>query len=427
MTLIICQPLNNPSNSSSHAGVSETAAAPSPTPPETLTISAGQNIVPSPSLLPSVTFSRAGRRQTNSKIPLRFGDTLPAGPTPISIVPAQPRCILRVILHVRDFFRSPPNVFGIIREYLHRPSYDPDAHIRLEDLANFPTSMNSAPSLSANHVSTSTMHLPPWPFENMSKYLLMNWFYTGSTQKSEGEVTRLVKEVIGNPEFKPEDLAGFTVHRENKQLDNLAHHGLPFSDDDWKEVSVAIDIPIPKKNTPPRKFEVPGLYHRSIVEVIKATWGAVTSKSFHLTPFKRIHVDPNGVETRIYDEVYTSEAFETAHDQLQKKKSEPGCTLEKVIAGLMFWSDSTHLTNFGTAKVWPLYMYFANLSKYTRAKLNSGACHHMAYIPSVSSCFLYRKILIDANRYLTTSRISYGRLLAQLPNEKQCLLIAAGN
>ena len=50
----------------------------------------------------------------------------------------------------------------------------------------------------------------------------------------------------------------------------------------------------------------------------------------------------------------------------------------------MFWSDSTHLANFGTAKVWPLYLYFGNLSKYIHGKPNSNACHHVAYIPSVS-------------------------------------------
>jgi hypothetical protein len=97
-----------------------------------------------------------------------------------------------------------------------------------------------------------------------------------------------------------------------------------------------------------------------------------------------MHVNPDtGEETRIFDEVYTSEAFELAHDQLQKQQPEAGCKLERVIAGLMFWSDSTHLTNFGTASVWPVYMYFANLSKYVWVKPTSGACHHIAYIPSV--------------------------------------------
>ena len=118
---------------------------------------------------------------------------------------------------------------------------------------------------------------------------------------------------------------------------------------------------------------------------MKATWGAATSRRFHLTPFRRIHVDPETAqEMRIYDELYTSEAFEAEYVKLQKQLPEPGCKLEKVIAGLMFWSDSTSLTNFGSATVWPIYMYFGNLSKYVRAKPTSGACHHLAYIPSVS-------------------------------------------
>jgi hypothetical protein len=120
--------------------------------------------------------------------------------------------------------------------------------------------------------------------------------------------------------------------------------------------------------------------------VIKAAWSEDTAKKFHLSPFKRIHVHPETkVETRIFDETFTSDVWIESHDNLQKQPNEPGCKLEKVIAGLMFWSDSTHLANFRTAKAWPLYMYFANLSKYIRARPNSGACHHVAYIPSVCS------------------------------------------
>jgi hypothetical protein len=48
----------------------------------------------------------------------------------------------------------------------------------------------------------------------------------------------------------------------------------------------------------------------------------------------------------------------------------------------MFWSDATHLAAFGTAKMWPIYMTFGNLSKYIRCKPNSGAIKHLAYIPS---------------------------------------------
>ena len=56
---------------------------------------------------------------------------------------------------------------------------------------------------------------------------------------------------------------------------------------------------------------------------------------------------------------------------------------EKIMAALMFSSDATHLTNFGQAKAWPVYLMLGNLSKYIRAKPNSGAMYHLAYIPSV--------------------------------------------
>jgi len=161
----------------------------------------------------------------------------------------------------------------------------------------------------------------------------------------------------------------------------------PFSRDGWHEVKVDIQIPVASRARPPppsRTFSIPGLHYRSLVEVIKAAWSENMAKRFHLSPFKRIHINSKTkAETRIYDEAYTSDVWIEAHDNLQKQPNEPGCQLEKVIAGLMFWSDSTHLTSFGTAKVWPIYMYFANLSKYIRAQPNSGASHHVAYIPYV--------------------------------------------
>jgi hypothetical protein len=50
----------------------------------------------------------------------------------------------------------------------------------------------------------------------------------------------------------------------------------------------------------------------------------------------------------------------------------------------MVSSDATTLADFGTAKAWPIYLMFGNLSKYIRAQPDSGAMHHLAYIPSVS-------------------------------------------
>ena len=49
----------------------------------------------------------------------------------------------------------------------------------------------------------------------------------------------------------------------------------------------------------------------------------------------------------------------------------------------MLWLDSTHLTSFGHASLWLLYLYIGGLSKYTCAKPSSFAAHHLAYIPKV--------------------------------------------
>jgi hypothetical protein len=338
--------------------------------------------LPLPALPPPPILTQSGRPARTYRRPRRFIDEPPPLPVPIPSPPA-PQAVRRVILHVRDSFRTGVNNFGILREYLHRPSWDPEAHVIPEDLANFPT--DSTSSENDLHESPDKSLLPPWPFQNMSKYLLMNWAHTGSAQKSEQEITRLVSEVINHENFHPKDLVGFSARQENKVLDRASAtvENMPLAVDGWHEVSVKIEIPVPIRNSPPQIFHIPGFHYRSIIQVLKATWGGAASRGFHLTPFRRIHVDAAGEETRIFDEVYTSEAWELAHDHLQKQQPEPGCKLEKVIAGLMFWSDSTHLANFGTASVWPIYMYFANLSKYIQAKPSSGACHHLAYIPSV--------------------------------------------
>lgn len=209
---------------------------------------------PEPCLPEPLSFWPSGRQ---SRKPRQFQDKLPVPPTPI--LPSPPTIVRRVILHVNDFFRSDVNQFGILREYTHRPSYDPDSHLKLDDLANYPPDpVADRPNLNP------TNQPPPWPFSNMSKYLLMNWFHTGGSVKSESEITRLAQEVISAPGFKPDHLAGFNANRENKTLDD-AHTtpsgSTPFLDDDWREVSVEIDIPVPLKGSAPRQFQVPGLHY----------------------------------------------------------------------------------------------------------------------------------------------------------------------
>jgi len=63
--------------------------------------------------------------------------------------------------------------------------------------------------------------------------------------------------------------------------------------------------------------------------------------------------------------MYDLDIFWEEHKKVQRAPTDDlACKQEKVIAMLMFWSDATHLVTFGTAKLWPIYLHFGNLSKY---------------------------------------------------------------
>ncbi|KIK01139.1 hypothetical protein K443DRAFT_99156, partial [Laccaria amethystina LaAM-08-1] len=138
------------------------------------------------------------------------------------------------------------------------------------------------------------------------------------------------------------------------------------------------------------KFSIPGLRYHKIPAVIRAMFASPLASKFHLSPFKLFHKAPNSEEERVFCEVYDSDAFIEENDKIQRvpvPPDDPCCKSEKAVAVIMVWSDATHLANFGTAKLWPIYMLLGNLSKYFRSLPNSGACQHIAYIPSLPDSF----------------------------------------
>ena len=329
--------------------------------------------------------NQTGRPQRCIRRPRRYDDVQPELPAqlPQHLPGATGHPLVRrVTLIVRDAVRTAANSFGLIREYMYRPSHDPESHMAPELLANPVLAAQKKAKKKAENLADRPP--PPWPFKNMSIYRLLSWGNTGSNQKSIVEMQRLVDDVITAPDFRPEHVAGCKIRQEYKKLDHAdaSRTSSPFSQGDWQQATVTIDVPTGTRNASGngKPFTVPGLQYRSLKAVIISAFSSPMSCLFHFSPFKRLCRGE-----RVYDELYTSDAWIQENDKLQRQTNEPGCKLEKVIASLMFWSDSTHLANFGTAKVWPLYLYFGNLSKYLRAMPNADACHHVAYIPSVSS------------------------------------------
>ncbi|HEV7736756.1 MAG TPA: hypothetical protein VGO47_05205, partial [Chlamydiales bacterium] len=101
------------------------------------------------------------------------------------------------------------------------------------------------------------------------------------------------------------------------------------------------------------------------------------------------HCEPE----RLFGEVYSADIFNQEHEKIRVQNlSGPTPHIETVLCSLLLYSDSTHLTNFGNAQLWPIYMYIGNISKYLRSIPSKSNAYHLAYIPKVR-----------ANSYLITS------------------------
>ena len=335
---------------------------------------------------PPSSFIQTGWPRRKYCLPKRFRDNIPEPPAPVPATPSNPDPVRWVILIVRNRLTTVLNSFGIWRDYLRRPSEDPDSVLTLEDLSNSHKHSDNNPTPPGSHPSESRSSY--WPFSNATIHNIMQWMNNGQTMKSEAETTKFVHNVILSPTFNPDDLAGFDAHRENQGIDKALSQESALRSQ-FIESSVDILVPSGESNVNARTFTVPGLLHRKLTSVIQEAFEGPLAHLYHYSPFKLFQKSPiSGKEEHIYGEIFTSDAFleETEHVQRHGlvPPEDPGCKREKVVAALMVSSDATMLTQFGMAKGWPIYLMFGNLSKYVRAQPGSGAMHHVAYIPSVS-------------------------------------------
>ena len=227
-------------------------------------------------------------------LPTCYWDLFPDSPTPIqTLPPVTPgsTTLPQVILHVHDWMWTGMNQFGLLCVYPDRPLYDPDSAVRAEDLLDYykPQKSNTQPELP----SDISQPLPPWPFKNMSTYLLIDSMMTGSSLKSIGEVNHLVKNVINAEHFSIDDLAIFNIQRELHNLDKSEHSecavSSPFSGDGWTERDIHISVPNGTKGSSGDNFTIPGLYCCPLSAVLKsAVW--YNEPTFSLFTIKEILV-----------------------------------------------------------------------------------------------------------------------------------------
>jgi hypothetical protein len=295
-----------------------------------------------------------------------------------------------------------PNQFGLYRRFTTWPSVDPENDVTIDDLIDAPTFINTTDrgyrKAEEAFGPTGTSSNPFAPYLNATVYRLMNWFYqTGS--KTLHDLNSLVHDVILAPDFDADHLQNFSASSEAKRLDD---NPMCPASDGWHESSVKIRLPktgakYAHEDDAP-EAEIPGVLHRDLLQSIISAFKDPSFEAFHLKGFTQLwKPSPDEPAEEIYGEAYGSEAFREMEREIQSMKP-PGETLESVVVPIMAYSDSTHLANFGTAALWPIYFFVGLTSKYIRSKPTSFSAHHLAYIPSVRKLFCLLKFLLTISQ-----------------------------
>lgn len=359
--------------------------------------------VGSPQRSPSPPPRPSGRPGRRIRLPRRYRDELPPNPNPIIITNPEPdeepeaRASPELIeIPESSVFCTEKNSFGVYRKYaLGPPTITPDEAFTLSSVSDS-ISIARDPADSPSNVETPPSNYFA-PFLNASTFLLTSWFYNSKGTISFNEADKLVQEVIRHEDFNSADFGPtFSISRELKRIDKdqistspESSDPLPFGPEDgWIESSISIPVPCDgfkcRESDAPR-FEVKGIWHRRPLEVLKKAYSEPAADKFHTTPFKEYwKPSEDEPEERIYSETFTADVFNDEYECLRATPREgPNTHLEPFIAGMMFYSDATHLANFGTASLYPMYLYIGNQSQYSRAKPSEFTAHHIAYIPKV--------------------------------------------
>ena len=296
-----------------------------------------------------------------------------------------------LILRPRQIHQTPPNSFGLFRVYNKEslPVYDPEDTI---DDSTVPQ-----PTTAWDFVAKSTVENPFYPYPNESSLLLGDWYWDQSSLKSKGSFKRLL-DIIGSPSFQPNDIRNTKWTSIDRVLGALA------TDDDqcsaewlhndagWKRVTVTISVPIPRRsaNPGPTSYDTSDFYCRSLLSIIHER--VLDPSDHHLFRYEpyELRWRHSNCDIKVHGELYTSKVFLDAHRELLESPPEPGCTIPRRIVALMFWSDATQLTSFGDAKLWPLYVFFGNQTKYRRGQPSAKLCSHVAYFQTVSMVLYFQ-------------------------------------
>ena len=233
-----------------------------------------------------------------------------------------------------------------------------------------------------------------YPYPNKASLCLGDWYWNQGALKSKDSFRKLLN-IIGSPSFRPDDIR-------NTKWALIDHFlGMLTTDEDlaqstewldnnagWICTTVTVTVPFSwwSANHGPKDYSVPDFYHHSLLSIIhERVLDPNDHYLFHYEPYELLWRCPrNNHDITVHGELFTSRSFLDAHCELLESPPMPKCTLPRCIIALMFWSDAMQLTSFGDAKLWPLYVFFGNQTKYRRGQPSAKLCSHVAYFQMVS-------------------------------------------
>ena len=353
-------------------GLSAAYSQPSPEPPGTPPPTA-PSALPEPEQPP-------GRPHRKRKFPVHFGNVLATSYTPDINVPMARDALFEERLEpltvqepgalaAPDILHPNPKGF-----YMHKHFTEPqETHTQIEPVIEPPP---------IHH-----------PFKNDSYFeMVKHMTLTPSSHTRPG--AKAIARSFEDGRIKQKEIKGFDPSQELNRLDEYGARS-SVAGGPWKAGSVKLKMPCPRANNPPYdsekdapEFEVHGIQHRSLVDLITSHLvNPVTSKSFTGTPFTEWWCPPGSTKPiRVYGEAHSSDVAIKLYEEVKGvPPPADNPNIQNVVVLLMLGSDSTHLASFGTASIWPIYLFFGNESKYNTSKQSECPAYHLAYIPKVVS------------------------------------------
>lgn len=310
----------------------------------------------------------------------------------------------RVRLLVTERIKTAANRFGLSRLHKRRPVQQPDVSTDLQTLYT-PTESQRVDPLPERALKQIIA-----PYPNLSSFLFgghNHWL--GGNKKTQGS-RKSLQDIITRPEFRPKDIENVDFIKLDEKLSSNDIEA-PWVRDkaDWKSASVTIGVPPLRRfsqasrretaaagqrlsrtegipNTPAEQpiqgepLTIPGLWYKDICTEIRNTFEHdAATKHFVFDPYVLLYSRPgrNDPPEPVYSELFNSQAVVDEDIRIQNLPP-------RTMVMMMWWSDVTHVTQFGNSKVWPGYVYYGNQSKYERSRPTCHAAHHMVYFPSVS-------------------------------------------